>query len=249
MDSRIENVLRKVGLTEGEIKVYLALIELGSVTVGPVIKKARVSNSKVYEILDKLIHKGLVNYIIKEKTKYFQAAQPISLKDYVQSKVGELIELDKDLNSVMDLIKLNKNKPKEEARIFRGYNGMKTGMFEAIQTIPEKGEYLFFSKGYGGDPYLQQFFRNLSLELKRRKIKIFGLANTAEKKLFKSYYKKLGYDMRYVPFSWPSDVTVAGEYLIILVWEKEEPVTYLIQSKPLTESYSSFFRSLWERGD
>jgi len=249
MDSKIVPVLRKVGLTEGEIKVYVALVELGSVTVGPVIKKARISNSKVYDILDRLIHKGLVNYVVKEKTKYFQAAQPIALKDYVQSKEKELEALRKDLDSVIDSIKLNrKSRSNEETRIFRGYKGMKTGMLEAIETIPDRGEYLFFSRGYGEDPYLKQFFKNLSLEMRKRKIKIRGLASLDEKNLFKNYYEKLGYDMKYVPFSWPSDVTVAGEFLVILVWDKEEPVTYLIQSKPLVESYSDFFRKLWDKG-
>ena len=37
--------LLKIGLTEGEAKVYLALSELGSSTVGPIVKKTKVANS------------------------------------------------------------------------------------------------------------------------------------------------------------------------------------------------------------
>ena len=48
--------LREAGLTKGEIKVYLALIELGSTTTGPLIEKSKVSRSIVNEILKKLIH-------------------------------------------------------------------------------------------------------------------------------------------------------------------------------------------------
>ncbi len=251
MEEKIKSVLRKVGLTDGEIRVYLSLIELGSVTVGPIIKKSGISSSKVYEVLDKLIHKGLVKYIIKEKTKYFQAAQPVSLKDYVTSKEIELRGVKSDLDYVIDKIKAFPiDKKKEEgARIYKGHKGMKTGMLEAIESIPDSGEYYFFSAGYGLDPYLKQFFKNLSLELRKRKIKIKGLANVREKSLFSKYYKKLGYDMRYVSFSWPSDITIAGDFLIILVWDKAEPVIYMIQSKLLVESYSSFFKGLWEDGD
>ena len=64
-------LLRKVGLTDGESKVYLALLELGSSTTGPIVKEADIAKSIVYQILDRLIQKGLVSYIVKEKTKYF----------------------------------------------------------------------------------------------------------------------------------------------------------------------------------
>jgi sugar-specific transcriptional regulator TrmB len=43
-----------LGLTEGESKVYLALLRTGPSTIGRIIKEARVSNSKIYDILDRL---------------------------------------------------------------------------------------------------------------------------------------------------------------------------------------------------
>ena len=39
--------LLKVGLTDGEAKAYLALSELGSTTVGPIVKKSGVSYSNI----------------------------------------------------------------------------------------------------------------------------------------------------------------------------------------------------------
>src|SRR3989344_2186615 len=82
--------LENIGLTKGEAKVYLALIELGSTTVGPLVKKANVAYSNIYEILNRLVDKGLVSYIVKSKTKYFQAASPKSFSDYFNKKEQEL---------------------------------------------------------------------------------------------------------------------------------------------------------------
>ena len=48
------SLLKEVGLTEGEAKVYLALLELGASTSGPIVKKSRVSRSIIYNILEKL---------------------------------------------------------------------------------------------------------------------------------------------------------------------------------------------------
>ncbi len=47
--------LEKIGLTNSEIKVYLSLLELGTVSKGAIVKKSGIASSKIYEITDKLI--------------------------------------------------------------------------------------------------------------------------------------------------------------------------------------------------
>ena len=63
--------LEKIGFTKSEIAVYTALLKIGQKTTGEILKEAKISSGKIYEILDKLIKKGLVSYIIKNNTKYF----------------------------------------------------------------------------------------------------------------------------------------------------------------------------------
>ena len=79
-------LLEEIGLTKSEIKVYLALLEIGSSSKGPLVKKANITSSKIYEVTDKLIEKGLVSYIIKNNVKYFSAAPPSRIKDYIEEK-------------------------------------------------------------------------------------------------------------------------------------------------------------------
>jgi len=64
-----EKILEGIGLTKGEVKVYLTLLKTGETTTGKIIDNSGLSSGKIYEILEKLIKKGLVAYIIKEKTK------------------------------------------------------------------------------------------------------------------------------------------------------------------------------------
>ena len=68
--------LNKIGLTSGEARVFVALSRLGETTVEPIIKESKAAQSKIYEILQRLIDKGLASYIIKEKTKHYQPAPP-----------------------------------------------------------------------------------------------------------------------------------------------------------------------------
>ena len=57
------SILEDIGLTNAEIKVYLALLELGSSTAGPILEKSKLQNSVVHMTLNKLIDKGFVTFI------------------------------------------------------------------------------------------------------------------------------------------------------------------------------------------
>jgi len=241
----IIETLRELGFTEGEIRVYLALVKLGSTTIGPIINEAQVSNSKIYILLEKLTKKGIVSYIFKGKTKYFQASSPNYLYDILELEQNKINKLKDSLKEVIDFIEKNSDKSKEESKIYKGYNGMKSAWFEAIKSIPLCGKYYFFSKGYGKDSYLKSFFRNLSSELHEKKIQILGLANIDEKKEYNLFYKKLGYNMKYTSLNWPADITIAGDFLLIFIWDKDIPIVYSIQSRILVESYKIFFQNLY----
>ncbi|MDP1694039.1 MAG: helix-turn-helix domain-containing protein, partial [Candidatus Woesearchaeota archaeon] len=73
MDNRL---FEDIGFSKGEVKVYFALLDLGETTIGPLSKKSEITAAKVYPILEKLIKKGLVSFIIKSDTKYFSPANP-----------------------------------------------------------------------------------------------------------------------------------------------------------------------------
>ena len=82
----IKGALQQIGLTDGEIRVYLALLELGSTSTGKITKDSGISGSKVYEVLDRLMHKGLATYVIKNGVKYFAPTQPEKILDYLDEK-------------------------------------------------------------------------------------------------------------------------------------------------------------------
>mgnify|MGYP001584581154 FL=1 len=47
----LENLLKEIGLTAYESKVYLALLDIGKATSGEILKKAELRTGKIYEIL------------------------------------------------------------------------------------------------------------------------------------------------------------------------------------------------------
>jgi sugar-specific transcriptional regulator TrmB len=82
----MKEILKNVGLTEGEIQVYLALIQLGQSSTGKITHKAKIASSKVYEVLERLSEKGLVSYVIKNGVKNFDATPPERLIDFLEER-------------------------------------------------------------------------------------------------------------------------------------------------------------------
>ena len=62
--------LKKLGLTEGEIKVYTSLIKMGRAPITIISSKTGLNRTGLYDIMEGLIEKGLVSYIYEEKKKY-----------------------------------------------------------------------------------------------------------------------------------------------------------------------------------
>ncbi len=58
-------ILEDIGLTSSEIKIYLALLELGIGTAGPIMRKTGLQNSVVHATLPKLVEKGFISFVKK----------------------------------------------------------------------------------------------------------------------------------------------------------------------------------------
>ncbi|MFC1801589.1 TrmB family transcriptional regulator [Nanoarchaeota archaeon] len=160
MDTR---ALKELGLTDGEIRVYLALVRLGETTSGPIVDESGVSVSKVYQILDRLSKKGLSSHIVKQKTKYFKAADPKRLLDYLMEKEEKLREQEVNLKKIIPQLELFKGSAitTETAEVFDGLKGIQTAR-ERTLKIMKKGDQMWVV-GISKTPYegmMTKYFRD-----------------------------------------------------------------------------------------
>lgn len=75
----IQVILKDFGLSEKEIAVYLAVVELGKGSAREIAIKSAVNRGTTYDILKSLIQLGIVSYFNKETKQYFVAEQPEKL--------------------------------------------------------------------------------------------------------------------------------------------------------------------------
>src|SRR3989337_2931055 len=97
--------LRAIGLTEGEIKVYLTLLKLGPSTNSPIARHAGLQSSTVYYCLNSLIEKGFVSYIQKGNRKYFIPTDPQNILTIIDEKVSRIEEERKKIQNILPQLK------------------------------------------------------------------------------------------------------------------------------------------------
>ena len=83
-------ILEKIGLSKGEIKIYESLVDLGSATINHIHQKTGIERRNIYDILNKLIEKGLISYTNENKHRVFQCTNPKKIISYIQEKQDAL---------------------------------------------------------------------------------------------------------------------------------------------------------------
>ena len=78
--------LEALGLTPKEVDVYIALLGAESASISKLMADANVSRKSIYEILQKLLDKGLVKYTIQDNKKKFAAVSPERFLDILKEK-------------------------------------------------------------------------------------------------------------------------------------------------------------------
>ena len=233
--------LQQLGLTKIEAKVYLALLKIGSTTTGPLVRATELHRATVYDVLKRLIEKGLVNYIIKEKTKYFEATKPGHLVDILKE---EKEELKKREETAMHLVyKLNKiqelSKSKETAHVFVGVKGVKTVLDDTIGN-----ELLILGSSGRFRDRLGPYFYKFLKRNKELKVKIRLIASESVKET--NIPKFVWGEKRFIPkqYESPISIMIFGDKVATFVWA-EKPIAFLIESKEAADSYRNYFEMLW----
>ena len=91
----ITPILKKFGLNDKEIKIYLTLLKLGPTSVRKIAEKSGINRGTSYDVLKNLRTLGLVTYYHKATKQFFVAEDPHKLLEATDSKIGNLNEVKK----------------------------------------------------------------------------------------------------------------------------------------------------------
>ncbi|HLC65922.1 MAG TPA: helix-turn-helix domain-containing protein [Candidatus Nanoarchaeia archaeon] len=246
------SILKEVGLTDGEIKVYLALLELGSSTTGPMINKSGIARSIIYQILEKLMQKGLVSQIIKEKTKYFQAAEPNRILGYIDEREKQLDDNKKKIEKLLpELLLKQKMAPKSETNMYFGFKGIRTAHEHLYLKLKRGEEYCYLGVPAYQPEEQHLYWKRDALRRIKAGIKFRALMNRdTDPEILKNRNSYLGTDARYMPegIKTPACFMTFKDTTIIIL-QSPTAIAVEIINQDIADSFQAYFEEFWKRSN
>lgn len=235
MDTQI---LEDLGLTNAEIKVYIALLELGQVSAGSILERTGLHNSVVHMALNKLIEKGLVSFVKEGRRNIYQASNPGHFLEYIDEKKERFESILPEL-----LSKQGMAKGKPEVTTFRGIKGMREILYELLEaggklhlTIGASAKSLMM-----GEKWWEQYHKKRAEKGINAKLIFYeSLKDWEAEKRYPNAeirYTKMGFE----PLT---ETIIRNDMVGILLWS-EKPTGILIKNMELSVSYEAYFDYLW----
>jgi HTH-type transcriptional regulator, sugar sensing transcriptional regulator len=239
-----EKLLTEIGLTKSEIAVYIALLPLGASTTGPI---ARISSGKIYEVLEKLIDKGLVTYVTRSGRKYFRATSPNRIQVYLEKKEQDLKRTKREsMQMIQELESLQSTKEGITAEIFEGIEGFKTFSEFCLRKLKKNTDYCIL----GVSKEVNDLFGGYLFDWQRRRArKGVSLRIVYSHDAIVHGQKRVNLEftkVRYLPkkVETPALIEVFDEYVATIIMGP--PIVFLIRSKKAADSYLAYFNMMWK---
>lgn len=244
--TKLRKILKDVGFTEGESKIYLALLELGESKVGPLIKSSGVSRSKVYDVLDRLIAKNVVSKIEKNGIMIYQSLPPNSVLNVIKKKEQELKHEEEILEKILPQLSLLQPKEKVNVVVYDGYEGFKVMIDRTIQEL--KSEDLYDAMG------ISQTTKGMTLYAKRiyeaQKTKKFKARSIFDEMgVFKATERKTKWhEMKILPKGWntPALFTIYRDTVGIHLGKDGSIISIVIKNEDIAKFFRTSFEAMWK---
>ena len=124
-------ILENLGLDKREIKVYLTLIKSNSKTALEISKETKIDRTTVYDLLNKMMHEGIVSNMKKNNSTYFKSISVNDLISYFKEKINALESISEKLKEME-----NKEKNEFDCEVFVGLEGLKTVTRNSWGLVP-----------------------------------------------------------------------------------------------------------------
>lgn len=241
-----EELLKGIGLSPNEAKVYEAMLKLGEASVQSISLKSGVHRRNVYDSLAKLQEKSLAYESFIKGEKFFKPADPERLLEILREKE---VFVERKLPDLYDLF--HSKESKVEAYFHKGIEGFKTYLQDILDT--RETVYFIGAKAFWLDPRLEHYLYRFDAERKKRGIKFMHLFDAEVKTQKPEILKVVGKPYKFLPAKYSSQtaVDIFGDYVVsfagVSVGELHEaPLQFVMKSRALADGYRKFFQFMWD---
>lgn len=239
----IEDLLSRAGLSQREVRAYLTLLRHGELTAGEIAKITGFIRTNSYDVLNDLVRKGIVAYVVRNGRKYFHATDQEKISDYIESKKQDLDELKGEIATASITAAADRSE-RPTIEVYEGKEGMKTILAMSVRESIKTGKEII------GISVQQQKCRELAgnyhahwyTDREKHKIKSRYIMS-AEEPIIPVKYTKF----KVLPESAknPNEIFIFGDITSQFFFVKGVFSAIVIKNKEITEKYRDYFDFLW----
>ena len=234
------NILENIGLTDKEARIYLAALEIGGGPVSAIALKAKMNRVTSYDILEKLIKKGLINFVTKNKVKFFSSTDPEIVVHEFQKRTADLTQ------ALPDLKRLHGDTAHPKVRYFEGVEGIKAIYAD---TLTSKSEIL----NYCNSKEIRKFWEKYDTEYVAERVKngihLKGITPDDDHgRSVKAEDEKCLRETRLVnkdSFNFTNEINIYDDKVAIISL-REEFIGMIIESHEIAETQRAIFHMVWD---
>ncbi|MDP3975835.1 MAG: helix-turn-helix domain-containing protein [bacterium] len=252
----VENLLRNLGLTSNEIKVYLFLVSHGESIASIIAKRLEAKRTAVYAILESLEEKGMIVSFVKNDVKHFDAIEIEDIVELCSQKANEMNRLARSADSLKQEFKKIRSKGKIPTLEVRGkikyYQGMDAVTDLVVETLdePETEQLCFGHNTYYSDMPGNDWGNYVEKRLKK-KMKVRSIQPNEPEGL--EYQKRDKKELRrtyLVPtkeFGDDCEINIIGDMIAMFTTKGEEPMGMKMYNKQMAKAMRGLFELAWEK--
>ena len=237
-----------LGLSDLAAKIYLCLFEISNPTITDIANNLKLHRAKVYESMQILLEKKLIQADLTKKAKY-SVVSPARILSQISVKTSQYQILFQELNRELPKLETEyfKSKPKDNIlQIHDGENEVNQLVFDMYNQVKKEVLFLGNADAYSvsiGMRRLEQLAiqradKDIAIKVLATNFNRFWHHQSSEDEVLKRQVRKL-----------PDGFSSLDSFHIfdskVVIWNTAVPRGILIEDEMTTEFFRNIFMSIW----
>lgn len=241
-----EEKLKVLGLSDKEVKVYLALLDLGPSTMTDIARAANINRTTGYPILEALAKVGLVIFISDTKIQKFSAENPERAISLLEEKLHQDQENLKKAHALLpELLSVYNLKQRPKVRYYEGVERIREAFDD---TLTAKDEILAYAVGTDmfdamGEDFFKKYFKKRTE--KKIKVRVIAPDDSDSRAVVKNDTNELRESIL-LPndkFYFSVETNIYNDKILMVSWREKFAV--IIESKEMASAQKKIFELSW----
>ena len=242
LENNEAELVKTLGLSEGELSVYLAALELGQANIQDISRKSGTKRASTYNFIDALKERQLISEIKKGRRKLYSAAHPSHLLQLERSRITSLERI------IPELLAIN-NSARNKPRVT--YHEGIAGMEEIYERMIQDKQIICAWEDLDRmfDIMPQSFTKNYPEERSAKKIPLRTI--TRDTPFARKFIteKNIGYSRESRLLSaeeFGTDIEIFGNKVALFSLRKDSPFGVLIEDPGLARTLKIIWQEQWD---